>query len=82
MRRRIVSACAIVVLFNCSAMAQLELGGFLQTLHGARLDASNPIRSDFTVSETRLQLRAEHFGDQSECSSDHFYKENRNGLKN
>lgn len=66
MKTRIVLSLVIVVMYNCSVSAQLELSGFLQSLHGARLDESNPTRTEFTVSETRMQLRAEHFGNRSE----------------
>lgn len=66
MTRLTVSAFIIVATCSCSVMAQLKLDGFLQTLHGARLDKSNPARTEFTASETRMQLRAEHFGDNAE----------------
>ncbi len=66
MKRLMVSVFIIVATCNCSVMAQVELDGFLQTLHGARLDKSNPTSTEFTVSETRMQLRAEHFGENAE----------------
>lgn len=66
MRRLTVSAFIIVAICNCSVMAQLELDGFLQILHGVRLDESNPTSTEFTASETRMQLRAEHFGNNAE----------------
>lgn len=66
MTRLAVSAFLIVASCSFNGMAQLELDGFLQTLHGVRLDKSNPTRTDFTASETRMQLRAEHFGDNGE----------------
>jgi len=46
--------------------AEVSLDGFLQGLYGGRLDESNPTATELTASETRLQLRAEHFGDRSE----------------
>jgi len=46
--------------------AEVTLDGFLQALYGGRLDESNPTATEQTASETRLQLRAEHFGDRSE----------------
>jgi hypothetical protein len=46
--------------------AEVSLDGFLQTLYGARLDESNPTATEQTASESRLQLRAEHYGDGAE----------------
>jgi hypothetical protein len=46
--------------------AELYVDGFLQTLHGARLESDNPTSTEMTASETRLQVRAEHFGDAGE----------------
>ncbi len=48
------------------AMAAVDLDGFMQTLFGGRLDESNPTASEYTVAESRMQLRAEHFGDGGE----------------
>lgn len=48
------------------AMAEVSLDGFLQTLYGGRIDESNPTATEQTASETRLQLRAEHYGDGAE----------------
>lgn len=52
-----------------AAHADLNVDGFLQTLHGARLDKDNPTATEFTASETRFQVRAEHFGDVGEFFS-------------
>lgn len=49
-----------------SVQADVYIDGFLQTLHGARLNENNPTATEMTASETRLQLRAEHFGDGGE----------------
>ncbi len=49
-----------------AARSELSVDGFLQTLHGARLEKANPTATEFTTSETRLQVRAEHFGDVGE----------------
>lgn len=43
--------------------SEVLFDGFLQTLHGARLDEDNPTATEMTASETRLQMRLEHFGD-------------------
>jgi hypothetical protein len=48
------------------ATAEVSLDGFLQALYGGRIDESNPTATEQTASETRLQLRAEHFGDGAE----------------
>jgi len=56
----------LLLLAAAPAQAELYVDGFLQTLHGARLDESNPTATEFTASETRLQIRAEHFGDGGE----------------
>jgi len=62
MKRMIVALC-IVVLSAASALAEVELDGFLQGLYGGRLDQDNPTPTEYTAAETRLQLRAQHFGD-------------------
>jgi hypothetical protein len=49
-----------------SVGAEGTLDGFLQGLCGARLDKTNPTATEWTASENRLQLRAEHFGDAGE----------------
>ena len=51
------------------ARAEIYVDGFLQTLQGARLEKDNPTATEFTASETRLQVRAEHFGDAGEFFS-------------
>jgi len=48
------------------AQAELYIDGFVQNLQGARLDEANPTATEMTASETRLQLRTEHFGDAGE----------------
>lgn len=52
-----------------SSRAEVRIDGFLQGLYGARLDEDNPTSTEHTASETRLQLRAEHFGDKAEFFS-------------
>jgi len=48
------------------AQSDLNISGFLQSLYGGRLDKNNPTNTEQTASETRLQLRLEHFGDRGE----------------
>ncbi len=55
-----------LLMLTSPAFAQAEFGGFLQTLHGGRLDEENPTESEYTASETRLQLKMEHFADRAE----------------
>ncbi len=40
--------------------------GFLQGLYGGGLESNNPTMSDFTASETRLQMKLESFSDAAE----------------
>lgn len=47
-------------------VADVTVDGFLQGLYGGRLDKANPTATEMTASETRMQLRAEHFGDNGE----------------
>jgi hypothetical protein len=46
--------------------AQVKIDGFLQGLYGGRTDSHNPTRTEYTASETRLQLRTEHYAERSE----------------
>jgi hypothetical protein len=52
-----------------AARSELLVDGFLQTLYGAGLESDNPTATEYTASETRLQVRAEHFGDVGEFFS-------------
>jgi len=63
MKRIILLLLLLVSISFTQANAEISLGGFLQGLYGGRLDESNPTVSEFTASETRMQLRAQHFGD-------------------
>ncbi len=56
----------LLLLAAAPTQAELNVDGFLQSLHGARLDDNNPTATEYTASETRLQVRAEHFGDAGE----------------
>ncbi len=51
------------------SQSEVYIDGFLQGLYGGRLDEENPTSTEQTASETRLQLRAEHFGDKAEFFS-------------
>jgi len=55
-----------LVTMTGSALAEVSFDGFLQALYGGRLDESNPTATEQTASETRMQLRAEHYGDGAE----------------
>lgn len=46
--------------------ADVTLHGFLQGLWGGRLDQDNPTATEQTASETRMQIRLEHFGSNAE----------------
>lgn len=53
----------LLLLAAVPASAEVRIDGFLQGLYGGRLDQHNPTETEYTASETRLQLRTEHFGD-------------------
>ncbi|HUV29781.1 MAG TPA: DUF1302 family protein [Acidobacteriota bacterium] len=57
---------ALILVLTGVSRADVTWGGFLQGLYGGRLDKDNPTSTEYTASETRLQLRAEHFGDAGE----------------
>jgi len=63
MKRLVILA---IMLVAVSAHAELYWGGFLQGLYGGRVHEDNPTETEYTASETRLQLKLEHFGDQGE----------------
>jgi len=56
----------LLLLAVAPVQAELYMDGFLQGLYGGRLDQNNPTATEQTASETRMQLRAEHFGDVGE----------------
>ncbi|UCG61448.1 MAG: hypothetical protein JSV52_14190 [Candidatus Zixiibacteriota bacterium] len=62
----IITALGLLLTAAAPSQAEVTLDGFLQGLYGARLDEDNPTSTEHTASETRLQLRAEHFGDRAE----------------
>lgn len=49
-----------------SLHAEVTLGGFVQGLYDARVNDKNPTATEWPASETRLQLRLEHFGTRGE----------------
>ena len=61
-----LSIVAGLMLAASPASSEVYIDGFLQGLYGARLDQDNPTATEQTASETRLQLRAEDFGDKGE----------------
>ena len=74
----------LLLLAAAPIQAELYVDGFLQSLHGARLDDNNPTATEYTASETRLQVRAEHFGDAGEFFArlDFFYDGADTGVYN
>jgi len=66
MKRLLLIAMSLLVVTALPAKADVFLSGFLQGLFGGRADENNPTSTEMTASETRMQLRAEHFGDQGE----------------
>jgi len=62
---------SVLVLFMVSlpfglSLAEVYTSGFLQGLYGGGLDRGNPTTSDYTTSESRLQLRLESYSDATE----------------
>ena len=66
MKRLVLIAMSLLVVTASPMKADVFLSGFLQGLFGGRVDENNPTSTEMTASETRMQLRAEHFGDQGE----------------
>lgn len=56
----------IAAALSVSAAADVRIDGFMQGLYGGRLDQSNPTATEQTASESRLQMRVEHIGDNGE----------------
>jgi hypothetical protein len=56
----------ILILFVLPLHAEVYLDGFLQGLYGGHLNDKNPAAADYPASESRFQLRAEHYGDNAE----------------
>ncbi len=51
---------------SAPAAADTDISGFLQGLYGYGIDSRNPVPSELTASEVRLQLRLESFSDNAE----------------
>lgn len=66
----VMKKAALVILLAAliapSVGAEVIWDGFVQGLFGGRLDDNNPTATEYTASETRLQLRAAHYGDRGE----------------
>jgi len=56
----------VLLLLASTAYGEVYLGGFMQGLYGGRLQSDNPTSTEYTASESRLQLKLEHFGDEGE----------------
>jgi hypothetical protein len=69
MKHILVTLLGIVLITVHPISAEVGIDGFLQGLYGGRLDKNNPTETEYTSSESRLQLRAEHIGDNAEFFS-------------
>ncbi len=61
--KRTILILLLLLLSAVSTHAEVRIDGFLQGLFGGRLDNDNPTTTEYTASESRLQLRAQHWGD-------------------
>ncbi len=61
--KKTLAILGLLLLAAVPARSELFIDGFLQGLYGGRTDQNNPTETEYTASETRMQLRAEHFGD-------------------
>jgi len=66
MLKRKLIILGLIAIFAAPLHAEVNIDGFLQGLYGARLEEDNPTATEMPASETRLQLRAEHFGNSAE----------------
>ena len=66
MLKRISFMMVLLLMAAVPAASETNIDGFLQGLYGARLDEANPTATEYSASETRLQMRLQHFGDVSE----------------
>ena len=64
--RIIALGALLALLLGASAGAQVDITGFLQGLHAGSLEGKNPATTELPASESRLQLKLEHFGDRGE----------------
>lgn len=63
MKRILLTILALATVLSSPAAAETNFDGFLQGLWGGRLDQDNPTATEYTASEARMQLRANHWGD-------------------
>jgi hypothetical protein len=64
--RGLLIGLALAAALSTPAAADTEIGGFVQGLYGYGTDSRNPVPSELTASEVRLQLRLESFSDNAE----------------
>jgi Protein of unknown function (DUF1302) len=64
--KRVFALLGLLMIAAAPLQAEVELDGFLQGLYGGRVDRDNPTETEFTASETRMQLRAQSWGDNAE----------------
>lgn len=62
----LITGVLLAAVLSAPAMADTSIGGFLQGLYGYGTDSKNPVPSDLTASEVRLQLKLESFSDNAE----------------
>ena len=63
---RIIAVLVFTVTPATLMAGETYMSGFLQGLYGAGIDRDNPTSSEYTASESRLQLRMESFSDNAE----------------
>lgn len=67
--KKIITTIALMLLLvslQSSVKAEIYMDGFVQGLFGGNLDEDNPAETDYSASETRMQLRLEDIGDRAE----------------
>ncbi len=63
MNRTLLIVLLMLAMGVSTGVAETNLDGFLQGLWGGRIDEDNPAPTEYTASEARMQLRANHWGD-------------------
>jgi hypothetical protein len=66
MNRKSILIVGLLLALTVPVRAEVLIGGFLQGLYGGSTENDNPTSTEYTASESRLQLRMEHFGDGAE----------------
>ncbi len=64
--RGLLAGMLLAAVISIPASADTDIGGFVQGLYGYGTDSRNPVPSELTASEVRLQLRLESFSDNAE----------------